>query len=236
MAINANELFAEATRAARPRCWPTSIRPKTFAAGALTLAILTPVARNKATGFWSRWTARETEINLITPTGTVSGGTYTITVNGETTAALAYNADATAIKAALVLLGGIDPEDLTVTGGPLSSGVVTITWKWRRGGQGITLSVTTGSITGGGSIAASESTAGAGDASGDYDIAGFVWPDAIVLNASDEVIGNVVQAGIIHLDDIPIVSGYTLAQLKEGLKLNNDIRKLGFDIQGLVGF
>lgn len=234
MALNANELYSSNTRAAALRCEARDIGVKTFAIASLLLAALTPVAKVKSTGHYQRWTAPETAISVITPTGTVSGGTFTITVNGETTANIAYNADAAAIKAALVLLGGIDPDDVTVSGGPLSSGAVTMTFGGKLAKQALTISVSTGSITGGGSIAEAETTVGLGDGTGAYEIAGFIWPDAVQTDADEQVLGQVLMAGILHFDDIPVVSGYTSNQLKEALR-NGGVREKGFTIQGLTG-
>lgn len=73
-----------------------------------------------------------------------------------------------------------------------------------------------------------------GGANGTGTISGFVWPDAVVLDGSNEVLGNVMLGGRIHLDDIPIVSGYTLAQLKASLI--SDARSRGFIIEGLADF
>lgn len=235
MSLNANELFASADQAAAKRWEAHEVQPKTFAIGSLLLALLTPLAKLKSTGHYQRWTAPETEVNLITPTGTVSGGTFTITVNGETTGNIAYNANAATIKDALVALGGIDPDDVTVTGGPLSSGAVTFTWGGKLAKQAIAFSCSTGSITGGGSIAASEGTAGIGDGTGAQEIAGFAAvPEGIQLDADEQVIGLVMMKGIIHFDDIPVVSGYTSNQLKEALR-NGGVREKGFTIQGLTG-
>jgi hypothetical protein len=52
----------------------------------------------------------------IAITGTPTGGTYTLTYAGQTTAPLAYNANAAAIQAALLALSNISAGDLTVTG------------------------------------------------------------------------------------------------------------------------
>ncbi len=236
MAVNANELFSSVTVAALLRVIAWSIRPKTFASGSGTLALLTPVAKIKSTGFYQKWTAPISEVNVITPTGTVSGGGFTITVNGETTATIAHNANAAAIKAALVLLGGIGTDDLAVTGGALSAATaVTITWAGKLAKQAIAFSITD-SVTGGGSLAATEGTAGVGDngLTGAYEIAGFVWADAVTLDADEEVVGNVLMKGAIHFDDIPIVTGYTSDLLKEALR-NGGVRQLGFTIDGLSG-
>lgn len=131
MAQNANQLFSSANgKGSGLRCFPTSVQPKSFAAGATALAPLTPVAFNTSTGFWVPY---------------ASGG-----ANGTGT------------------------------------------------------------------------------------ISGFVWPDAAPRHATDETTANVALGGRIHLDDIPIISGYTLAQLKASLI--TDARTRGFIIEGLADF
>lgn len=69
-----------------------------------------------------------------------------------------------------------------------------------------------------------------GGANGTGTISGFVWPDDIVLDASDEVLGNVLLEGTVHFDDI-VVTGGTEAQLKTALR--DGPRALGLHIQGL---
>lgn len=56
------------------------------------------------------------EVQSIAITGTPTGGTYTLTFDGATTAALAYNANAAAIQAALVALPTIGTGNCTVSG------------------------------------------------------------------------------------------------------------------------
>lgn len=51
----------------------------------------------------------------LTRTGTVSGGDFTLSYDGETTIAIAHDADATEVKAALVRLDGLSDEDIAVT-------------------------------------------------------------------------------------------------------------------------
>jgi hypothetical protein len=58
------------------------------------------------------------EVQTVTITGTPTGGTFTLTYAGQTTAAIAYNAAAAAVKAALVALSNIGSADVAVTGGP----------------------------------------------------------------------------------------------------------------------
>lgn len=73
-------------------------------------------------------TAGTNEIQTITASGTVSGGTYTISFRGETTSALAYDANNAAILAALNALPNIDSGDVTLGGGALPGTPVTITF------------------------------------------------------------------------------------------------------------
>lgn len=93
-----------------------------------------------------------------------TGGTFTITVEGAATAAIAFNATAAAVQAALELLPGIAPGDLTVTGGPGAAGGATpyvITWGGRYAGLNApTITTGAGSLTGGAGTAAVTTTAG----------------------------------------------------------------------------
>ncbi len=58
------------------------------------------------------------EVQTVTITGTPTGGTFTLTFDGQTTTALAYNAAAAAVEAALIALSNIAPGQVAVTGGP----------------------------------------------------------------------------------------------------------------------
>jgi len=56
------------------------------------------------------------EIQTLTPTTPATGGTFTLTYEGETTAAIAYDASTGAIQAALEALSNVDSGDITVGG------------------------------------------------------------------------------------------------------------------------
>lgn len=73
-------------------------------------------------------TAGANEIQTITASGTVSGGTYTLTFKGETTSALNHDANNAAILAALNALPNIDSGDVVIGGGALPTTPVTITF------------------------------------------------------------------------------------------------------------
>ena len=70
-----------------------------------------------------------------------------------------------------------------------------------------------------------------GGANGTGTIRGFVGLDAVVLDAANEVLGNVILGGIIHYEDIVLPSGESAGNLKTAL--TGTVRQLGFTIQGL---
>ena len=96
-----------------------------------------------------------------------TGGTFTVTIEGQTSAAIAFNATAAAVQAALELLPGVGPGDLAVTGGPGAAGGATpyvIAWQGRYAGENApTVTTGAGSLTGGAGTAAVTTTAGGGE-------------------------------------------------------------------------
>ena len=57
-----------------------------------------------------------TETQTIVMSGTPTGGTYTVTFDGKTTAAIAYNASAATLQAALRLIAGLELVTVSSTG------------------------------------------------------------------------------------------------------------------------
>ncbi len=57
-------------------------------------------------------------VYTVSFTGTVTGGTFTLTYSGQTTTALAWNATNAAVQQALFNLSSIGPGNVYVTGGP----------------------------------------------------------------------------------------------------------------------
>ena len=101
------------------------------------------------------------EVQTLTA-NTATGGTFTLTFNGETTTAIARNANAATIQLALEALTGVDLNDIIVGGGAANVNPVTFTFSGTRfalqnvpllvvdsalltGGVGGTISVTTDS-------------------------------------------------------------------------------------------
>lgn len=59
------------------------------------------------------------EVQQVAITGGPTGGTFTLTFGGQTTAPIAYNASASVVQAALELLSSIGTGGVVATGGPL---------------------------------------------------------------------------------------------------------------------
>jgi hypothetical protein len=99
------------------------------------------------------------EVQSLSTTGTVTAGTFTITYSGQTTAAIAWNATAAAVQAALEALSNIAVGDVACTGGPLPATPVVITFIGNLGNQNVAAMTTTDTLTGG-ATAVSTTTGG----------------------------------------------------------------------------
>lgn len=89
------------------------------------------------------------EVQTLSTTGTVTAGTFTITYSGQTTAAIAWNASAATVQAALVALSNIGPTDVVATGGPLPATPVVLTFGDSLGNTNVAAITTTDTLTGG---------------------------------------------------------------------------------------
>lgn len=68
------------------------------------------------------------EVQTLTKTGTVTGGTFVLGYNGQNTAPLAFDSTAAQVQDALNGLQSVaDAGGVTVTGGPLNTGPFTVT-------------------------------------------------------------------------------------------------------------
>jgi flagellar capping protein FliD len=89
-----------------------------FAASDFTRTQAAQDSKIKVDGFPS--TSEVSEVQTVTlataPDNVPDGGTFTLTYGGETTAAIAWDANAAAIQAALEALSGVDSGDITVSG------------------------------------------------------------------------------------------------------------------------
>jgi hypothetical protein len=100
------------------------------------------------------------ELQTVAASGTVSGGTFTVTYAGQTTSALAYNVSPADMQTALEALSNLDPGDVTVTG---TAGVVyLLRFGGTKAGTDVAaVTITNTGITGGGSYVVATASAGA---------------------------------------------------------------------------
>lgn len=84
------------------------------------------------------------EVNTIVVDA--AGGTFTITVNGQTTAGIAYDAATSAVTSALEALSNVAPGDVATTG---TASNYTLTWGGALANTNVTISTNAASLTGG---------------------------------------------------------------------------------------
>jgi hypothetical protein len=92
-------------------------------------------------------TTPASEVQTVTITGTPTGGTFTLSLGGATTAALAYNAPTATVQTALQGLSTIGSGNVTVTG--TAGTTYTCTFAGTLANQDVATMTAVGSLTGG---------------------------------------------------------------------------------------
>ena len=104
---------------------------------------------------------KSNEVQTVTITGSPTGGTFTLTYSGQTTAGIAYNATATTVKNALQALSTVGNGNVAVTGS--AGGPYTVTFQGDLAGINAAAMTASGAgLTGGSSPAVNIATATAG--------------------------------------------------------------------------
>lgn len=208
---------------------------------AANLEHLTPFYFKDADEEYEVWIGQSNEVNTITSNATPgTAGTFTLTVSGQTTAGIAFDATPAIVQAALEALSNVAPGDVVASGaaGDLgdASYVVTLTWGGAYAGQNVAITGDFTGITGNDHVLAT-STQGGSDAGDGSDIDAFLWsPDAPhAVSLAGQQIVNVLVRGLVHRDDVPVPAGESQADLDEAL-LGSSLREKGIDIQGLPNF
>lgn len=99
-------------------------------------------------GLWAPYAGNASEVQTVTITGGPTGGTFTLTLNGETTAAIAFDATAATVRAALEALPSISAGDVAVTGA--AGGPYTVTFGGTLAGTNVPAMTASGAgLTGG---------------------------------------------------------------------------------------
>lgn len=240
MAYDDNELFASRDFTGSIRQVVEHNKVATFSTGTAELLIGLPVARAKSTGYYAVWQPPVSAITTITSDRT--GGTFTMTVDGKTTAAIdatAGNCTAAVLTAALALL--LPTESFTVSGTDLSGDGLVVTFHDDElyGRMDIDPSVAD-SGSGGTGLSLAETAVGVDD-DGLADIDAFVAHDKVQLVSGYQVLGKVQTVGEIHRDD---VNTATMRALLGGTPTENNLdaalkrmslRQAGIRIKGLAG-
>ena len=101
-------------------------------------------------------------VQTVTITGTPTGGSIRLTYEGRTTGAIAYNASAADVQAALIALDVFASGDVVGSGGPFPDSAVVLTFGGNYAKQPVSAITASSSLTGGTSPAVSvaQTTAG----------------------------------------------------------------------------
>lgn len=173
----------------------------------------TQVAQNsliKVDGYPPDSTATS-ELQTMSRASSPTAGTYTLTYEGQTTAAIAYNANTDTIKAALEALSTVNTGDITVGGGAngLADGDVTFTFSTNLG------DVSTIYADGSNLVA-----------TGDPIIAETTKGVAAYMSRSSNTVDDVVYGVALHLHDTTDANGEELTLTRDIASVKEKISKM----------
>ncbi|MEU5742063.1 hypothetical protein ABZ784_29230 [Streptomyces tendae] len=165
-----------------------------------------PLGKLTDSGLFAPYAAVTNEVQTLTVTGGPTGGTFTITFDSQTTAAIAYNASAAVVQAALEGLSNVNPGDITVTGN--AGGPWTLTFGGQYLGENAASVTTTESFTGGSTpdITVATTTAGgsASASDGSQVFAGFLFTEVAFQPGSVKVAAPLMVHGQIDVAKLPV--------------------------------
>ena len=165
-----------------------------------------PLGKVTATGLYAPYSAVTNEVQTLTVTGGPTGGTFTITFDGQTTTAIAYNATAATVQTALEGLSHVNPGDITVTGN--AGGPWTLTFGGQYLGENVATVTTTEAFTGGTSpdITIATTTAGgtATATDGSQVFAGFLFTEVAFHPGATKVAAPLMVHGQIDVAKLPV--------------------------------
>ena len=178
--------------------------PNGFFPSGLALALPTSGAN---AGYAVPVAAVANEVKLLTMTGSPTGGTFTLTFDGETTGTIAYNASAATVQTALEGLSNVNSGDVAVTGS--ASGPWTVTFAGRYAGINVPVfTANSGSLTGGTSPTLTPTTStegGSGVTDGSDVLAGYLFTTAKAPSVNTiNVVAALLDTGRIVSANLPI--------------------------------
>lgn len=169
-------------------------------------------------------TAAVNEVETVQLTGGPTGGTFTLTFNAETTGAIAYNASAATVLAALEGLATPVPGDFTVTGS--AGGPWTVTFTGAYAATNVTAMTGDGtSLTGGGSQTLTANTTTTATGPNNVNDAENYSGNALPVN-NDTLIIDDPEAGDL-LWNLDALAAVTLTKLV--IRQSFELKKIGLD-------
>lgn len=180
----------------------------------------------------------ENEVQTLSITGGVpTTGTFKLTVNGKTTGAIACDADAAAIEAALLALEGFSPGDVTCTGTDLLSGSVSVTFGGALAGMDMAkMTVSDAGSMDAGAISVVETTQGndgwihrnsntisdalAGVTLSLHDVTEMDTPIKVTINRNIGSLRSKIQAMVTAYNDL-------MTNLKSQTEYNSETKEMG---------
>jgi hypothetical protein len=173
--------------------------------------VLAKITSGTGSGLYGPYAGATNEGQTVTITGTPTGGTFTLTWQGETTAAIAYNATAAAVEAALEALSAVNAGDVAVTGGPGPGTPYVVTFSGQYHGENVAAMTASGaSLTGGSSPAVAVTTSTAGGSSSVNGLEtpeGFLWNSLEVKNTPTNLGAPILWRGVIKTSRLPSGNG-----------------------------
>ncbi|MEU8682989.1 hypothetical protein [Streptomyces sp. NPDC048611] len=165
-----------------------------------------PLGKNATSGLYEPYAAVTNEVQTVTVTGGPTGGTFTLTYSGQTTAAIAYNATAAAVQTALVALSNVNAGDITVTGN--AGGPYTLTFGGQYLGDNVAQLTATASLTGGSTPGVTVATTTAGGTAtasdGTQKFAGFLFTEVSFYPGSTKAAAPLMVHGQIDVAKLPV--------------------------------
>lgn len=159
--------------------------------------ILVPLGNN----MYGPYGGNASEVQTATVTGSPTGGTFTLTLAGQTTGNIAYNATAATVRTALEALSNVNAGDVTVTGS--AGGPYTITFAGQYAGEDMPALTASGAgLTGGSSPSVTIATPTPGGGTGGT-AEGFLFSTVQMRNGGPDVGAALHWRGIIRVSRLP---------------------------------
>jgi hypothetical protein len=160
-----------------------------------------------ASGLYGPYTGVSSEVQSVTITGSPTGGTFTLTYSGQTTAAIAFDAQALTVQQALEALSNVAEGDVLVDGGP--GGPYYVRFAGALAGTDVAALTASGAgLTGGTSPGVTIATARAGGnlagSDGTEVLAGFLSDEVMFAPGSAKAAGALLWFGEVYANLLPV--------------------------------